>query len=161
MKTRQHLQGGQSFFVNCQDNRAAYPPFATFDTTLNTIPGSTLVLNPTVSYKSGTVFKQIEDFDDGSLSLVMSSGPASPMRFFNRTTSVFFFKKSTEMYASRWKKRLLRMFFKDIRLAVRFATHPLSNSMRALAISGALSIGGKGDGLFGGLVVLVIGLIRG
>ncbi|MBL0256146.1 MAG: hypothetical protein IPQ03_00975 [Bacteroidetes bacterium] len=55
------------------DNRAAYPPFATFDTTLNTIPGSTLVLNPTVSYKSGTVFKQIEDFDDGSLSLVSTS----------------------------------------------------------------------------------------
>ncbi len=55
------------------DNRAAYPPFATFDTTLNTIPGSTLVLNPTVTYKSGTVFKQIEDFDDGSLSLVSTS----------------------------------------------------------------------------------------
>ena len=55
------------------DNRAAYTPFATFDTTLNTIPGSTLVLNPTVSYKSGTVFKQIEDFDDGSLSLVSTS----------------------------------------------------------------------------------------
>lgn len=48
------------------DNRAAYPPFATFDTTLNYIPGSTLVLNPTVSYKA-------EPFSNKSKILMMEA----------------------------------------------------------------------------------------
>lgn len=55
------------------ENRAAYPPFGVFDTTLKFEAGAVVHLNPSVVYKSGTVFKQIEDFDDGSLSLISTS----------------------------------------------------------------------------------------
>ena len=39
------------------------------------------------------------------------------------------------MYASGWKKRILRTRSRLIRLAVRLAMHPDSNRSRALAIS--------------------------
>ena len=71
-----------------------------------------------------------------SKTIAKGSCSSEGFKFFNRITSVFLSRKSTEIYASFWKIRVLRMFFKDIRLAVMLATHPLSNSMRALAISG-------------------------
>ena len=61
------------------DNRAAYPPFTTFDTTLNLTPGKVFNIHPIINYKEGTVFKQIEDFDDGSLSLVSTSSGFAPL----------------------------------------------------------------------------------
>src|SRR5918993_1403746 len=48
----------------------------------------------------------------------------------------FFSRKSMPIYASFWKRRILRIFFIEMRLLVRLATHPLSNSIRTLAISG-------------------------
>src|SRR5215204_3176649 len=51
-------------------------------------------------------------------------------------TSVFLFRKSIPIYASFWNKRILRIFFIEMRLDVRLATQPLLNSIRTFAISG-------------------------
>ena len=66
----------------------------------------------------------------------ISKSPGFSGASFIFTTSVVFSKKSTAIYASRWKKRDLRMFFNDILLEVKLATQPFSNSIRAFAISG-------------------------
>lgn len=58
-----------------QDNgisgiRAIYTKTKTFDTIVNLQPNVTNNLRPKVSYLTGTVFSQLEDFDDGNLTLV-------------------------------------------------------------------------------------------
>lgn len=51
-------------------SRAAYPKTSTFDTIVNLQPNQINIINPTVKYLDGIVFAQMEDFDDGSLTLV-------------------------------------------------------------------------------------------
>ncbi len=53
--------------------RAAYSKTNTFDTTLNLQPNQTNLIRPQVTYLQGTVFCQLEDFDDGSLSLISTT----------------------------------------------------------------------------------------
>ena len=54
-------------------SRAAYPKTSTFDTIFSLQPNQTNIIRPTVKYLDGIVFAQMEDFDDGSLSLVPTS----------------------------------------------------------------------------------------
>ncbi|HNP49407.1 MAG TPA: hypothetical protein PKL85_11250 [Bacteroidia bacterium] len=61
------------------DNRVAYPPYSTYDTTINLVAGTVTNILPVVNYKTGTEFKQIEDFDDGSVSLVSTSSSLAPL----------------------------------------------------------------------------------
>ncbi len=51
-------------------SRAAYPKTGTFDTIVNLQPNQTTIIKPTVEYLDGVVFAQMEDFDDGSLTLI-------------------------------------------------------------------------------------------
>ena len=63
-----------------------------------------------------------------------------------RTRSTSCRVKSSEMYSCAWKKRILRTRSVETRLAVRFATVPVENSMRAWAISTLSVITGNADG---------------
>ncbi len=60
-------------------SRAAYPMFASFDTTVNLIAKNTLTISPGIVYKSGTVFPQLEDFDDASLTLITTNVDNAPL----------------------------------------------------------------------------------
>lgn len=60
-------------------SRAAYPMFASFDTIVNLVAKNTLSVSPVVTYKSGTVFPQLEDFDDASLTLVTTNIDYAPL----------------------------------------------------------------------------------
>ncbi|MBP6335511.1 MAG: hypothetical protein KA444_08570 [Bacteroidia bacterium] len=53
--------------------RAAYTKTGTFDTILDMEANKTHIIKPTVRYLTGTVFAQIEDYDDGSLTLEATS----------------------------------------------------------------------------------------
>ena len=63
-----------------------------------------------------------------------------PEKSFIITTSQSLLKKSIDIYFSFWKILNFLMFFKEILLAVKLATHPFINSILALAISGDLLI---------------------
>src|SRR5688572_20578632 len=52
-----------------------------------------------------------------------------------RYASTVRFRQSIERYSLDSKKRIFRIFSREIRLAVRFATHPLSKTIRAFAMS--------------------------
>ena len=60
-------------------SRAAYPKYTSFNTTLNLSSTEKTFLSPAVTYGSGNIFAQIEDFDDASLSLVTTSGEYAPL----------------------------------------------------------------------------------
>lgn len=61
-------------------NRQAYPKASTYDTTFGMNPGKIHQMNPVISYLPGTVFSQIEDFDDGSLSLVNTGNATASLQ---------------------------------------------------------------------------------
>ena len=61
-------------------------------------------------------------------SIVIANGFGVPSTSLILTMSVFFSRKSTVIYASFWNTRCFLIFFIEIRLAVRFATAPFSNS---------------------------------
>lgn len=61
------------------DNRAAYPKLTTYDTELSVKAGETSVISPTVGYSPAAIFPQIEDFDDGSMSLVNTANSTASL----------------------------------------------------------------------------------
>ncbi len=60
-------------------SRAAYPKTSTFDTLFSLQPNQTNIIKPTVKYLDGIVFAQMEDFDDGSLTLVPTGSNAATL----------------------------------------------------------------------------------
>ncbi|MFN8164876.1 MAG: hypothetical protein U0X76_01555 [Bacteroidia bacterium] len=59
--------------------RVAYPKFQAYTTNVTTEPGVTTPLSPVVSYNTATVFAQIEDFDDGTISFANTSNGHAPL----------------------------------------------------------------------------------
>jgi len=59
--------------------RAAYPVLATSQTTCELSANETQLIAPQVHYLSGSVFRQVEDFDDGSLSMIPLSASSVPL----------------------------------------------------------------------------------
>lgn len=57
--------------------RKSYTKTSNFDTIISLEPNHTYDLFPRVSYLTGTVFAQLEDFDDGSLSIIPTSANTS------------------------------------------------------------------------------------
>lgn len=53
--------------------RSAYPKYISYDTTVLITPGKTTKLKPSISYYPTSVFPQLEDFNDASLTLVSTS----------------------------------------------------------------------------------------
>lgn len=47
-----------------------YPFYQTYDTLVNLVPGETVKITPRLVYIAGAIFPWIEDFDDGSFSMV-------------------------------------------------------------------------------------------
>jgi hypothetical protein len=59
--------------------RSGYMKLANYDTVVDIRPNSTLSIRPRVHYFSGIVFKQMEDFDDGGISLVSTNQDYAPI----------------------------------------------------------------------------------
>lgn len=59
--------------------RSAYPKYSAFDSTIVLSTTNTTKLNPVVAYGSGLQFPQLEDFEDASLSLVMTTAGTVPL----------------------------------------------------------------------------------
>ncbi|MFM8433003.1 MAG: hypothetical protein ACKOA1_09425, partial [Bacteroidota bacterium] len=60
--------------------RSDYMKTANYDTIVDIQPNATLQIKPRVHYFSGTTFKQMEDFDDGGISLIPTNQDYAPLQ---------------------------------------------------------------------------------
>lgn len=59
--------------------RSAYPKYTLYDTTITVTANQKTTLSPIVTYLTGVVFTQLEDFDDASLSMIPINTTDAPL----------------------------------------------------------------------------------
>lgn len=65
--------------------RIKYPMYDRFDTTLTLIKNQTVIINPTVHYKTNIQFEMIEDFEDTGIEFSADIISDTPMVFIDKT----------------------------------------------------------------------------